>query len=144
MNYIEKSLPGLTIVGISIRASNSRPEEIGALWGRFLSENPIAAISGRLSDEIHSVYSDYEGDHTQPYTLLLGYSVRPVAGVPEGPTLRHVPASKYAVFDASGPMPATLIATWAAIWQTPLDRAYMADFDLYRADGTVSVHVGIR
>ena len=144
MNYIEKSLPGMTIVGISIRTSNSRPEEIGTLWGRFRSENPIAAISGRLSDEIYSLYLDYEGDHTQPYTLLLGYAVRPEAGVPKGLMLRHVPASKYAVFDASGPQPATLIATWAAIWQMPLDRAYKADFDLYRADGTVSVHVGIR
>ena len=144
MNYIENSLPGMTIVGISTRTSNSRPEEIGALWGRFLSENPISTIHSRLSDEVHSVYSDYEGDHTQPCALLLGYSVRPEPGVPEGLTMRHVPASKYAVFDASGPQPATLIATWAAIWQTPLDRAYKADFDLYRADGTVSVQVGIR
>jgi len=133
-----------TLVGPSCRTSNDDPSAIGTLWGRFFQGGAAAQIPDRISDQLYSLYCDYEGDHTQPYTALLGCMVSQVEELPEGLVAQRVPASTYAVFDATGEQPDTLIATWQRIWATDLDRTFSGDFDVHGDNDQVEIFVAVR
>lgn len=132
------------LVGLSTRASNDDPRPIGALWGR--SGELRGEVAGALDDDLWAVYCEYESDHTRPYTFFLGRRVGTGAAAPAGLARRTVPAGTYAVVPAHGPQPATLIATWQAIWAMPLDRTYVADVERHPADDPerVEILVGVR
>ncbi len=147
MSHEIESLPRFVLVGRTCRASNADPAPIGALWGAFFGGGGAAQIPGRVNDDLYSLYYEYEGDHTQPYTMLLGCRVADdvdVDDLPEGLVATTVPAARYAVHDVSGPQPDTLIQAWQQIWEAPLDRTYSGDFDHHVAPDRVRVHVAIR
>jgi predicted transcriptional regulator YdeE len=135
---------GFTIAGITCRTSNATPHEIGALWQKFFAGGGANQIRDRKSDELYAVYTDYDGDYTQPYTLIIGCEVASAGELPAGQVARAIPRQRYRVFDGSGEQPAALIASWQRVYQTPLARAYAADFDHYRNAKNVLIHVGIR
>ncbi|HEY7096395.1 MAG TPA: GyrI-like domain-containing protein [Terriglobales bacterium] len=142
VDYATVSIPAFTLAGISRRTSNNKPEEIGALWQSFYKNDISSQIAAKKSDAVYSLYIDYEGDHTKPYTLVIGHLVEPEFAAPSGLVVKTVPAAKYAVFSANGPQPATLIAAWQRIWNLKLPRTYSGDFDLFSGD-QVTVHVAI-
>jgi predicted transcriptional regulator YdeE len=144
MSYEVRQEIGLSVVGIAARTSNSSAHEIGALWKRFYREGIGEQIPGRLDGSIYSVYSEYESDFRGRYTLLIGCLVSADAPIPEGLSRQVVKAGNYAVFEATGELPESVVSTWASIWETPLDRLYVTDFERYTKEGTVTVHVGIR
>ena len=79
-----------------------------------------------------ALYCDYAGDHTEPYSLVIGCSVTSLDNVPEGMVSKIVPESSFAVFDAIGEYPASLIKTWKMIWQqADLERTYIGDYEFY-------------
>ena len=142
------SLPSFTLVGVSVRTSNSRPDQIGQLWQEFYGRNIAAEILNKKSENIYSVYIDYESDYRGPYTLLIGCKVDSGQSIPTGLVQKQIPASKFAVFDANGKQPDTLISTWQKIYTTEIKRTYTGDFDLYEiqpgASGpSVSVYVAV-
>ncbi len=122
------------VVGLSavISGRDAAAEEINALWERFFQESVGQLVEGRVDDVIYAVYSDYEGDHTQPYRLTIGYKVGgdepEIAG-----HLHHVRVrtADYAMMSAAGEQPTALIETWTAIWQSDLDRCFETDFEVY-------------
>jgi predicted transcriptional regulator YdeE len=147
-DYSIVSLPSFTVLGLSIRTSNSRPDQIGQLWQQFYSRNIAGQIANKESENIYSVYIDYESDHTGAYTLVIGCQIDESASVPGGLVKKQVPASRFAVFDANGKQPDTLIATWQKIYTMGLKRTYSGDFDFYEtqlgASGpSVSVYVAV-
>lgn len=124
------------IMGISVRTSNENGQaatDIPALWQRFITEEIITQIQDRADDTIYSVYTDYEKDHTLPYTTLLGCRVNTVPDVlPEGFFIKPISAGSYARFEAAGKLSEGIVfAAWQQIWNTPLDRAYTTDFEVY-------------
>jgi predicted transcriptional regulator YdeE len=126
--------PSMVIVGIECRTSNAPdagPVDIPKLWGQFYSENIMDQIPDKASNEVIALYCDYEGDHTQPYSLVIGCPVKSLHEVPEGMVAKITPAASYAVFRAVGEYPKSLIETWGAIWQSGLERTYTGDFELY-------------
>jgi predicted transcriptional regulator YdeE len=135
---------GFTVAGISCRTSNAAPHEIGAHWQKFYAGGGAAQIAHRTSDEIYAVYCDYEGDHEKPYTLVIGCEVAPGSAVAPGQVLRAIPKQRYAMFEATGEMPAALIAAWQRVWQAPIERSFDVDFDRHRDANRVQIHVGIR
>jgi len=139
-----RDLGPFTVVGISAKESNDHPEGIGKLWQDFYAKGGAKQIPNRASDDVYAVYTEYEGDHTKPYTMLIGCQVSSVGTLPTGLVAKAIPGAKYAVFDASGPQPASVVATWVRVYQTPLQRAYVADFDRYRGPTEVEVNVGVR
>jgi predicted transcriptional regulator YdeE len=149
MNFRTISLSAFTIVGISARVSNDRPQEIGKLWQQFYAEGIAATIPNKKSENIYSVYIDYESDHTKPYTIVIGCEVNDAASLPAGLVAKTVPAAKYAVISANGKQPDALIAAWQQVWKSDLPRTYSGDFDLYVSRGAgsqdmdVSLHVAI-
>src|SRR5437016_3279485 len=132
------------VVGIAQRTSNARPAEIGALFRRFHAENTLAKIEDKLDDSAITLYTDYESDHTGPFTMVLGAIVHRADRVPNGMVARTVPAQRYAVIEARGAMPAALIATWSAVWASDLPRSYGVDFDLFSGPDAADVHVALR
>ena len=133
-NYSIVKKPEIMLVGIECRTSNdpgSAMNDIPALWERFYSQNIISQIPNRASEEVIALYCDYYGDHTQPYSVVIGCPVRELGGVPEGLVAKQIPDGTYAAYRAIGEHPKTLIETWGEIWQTDLPRTYTGDYEVY-------------
>lgn len=144
MNREIRDEQGFTVVGISTRASNDDVEKIGKLWGAFVAGGGPSQIADRRSDEVYAVYFDYEGDHTKPYSLLIGCSVNEGAAVRTGQVAVRVPAGRYALFAERGPVPQTVVKLWMTIWSSPLQRTYVTDFEHYGPGPEIEIHVGVR
>ncbi|MEO1048988.1 MAG: GyrI-like domain-containing protein [Bacteroidota bacterium] len=123
------------VIGISIRTTNENnqaAEEIAGLWQRFLNENIAANIPNKKGDTVYSMYTDYEGDHTQPYTVILGCEVDHLDDIPNGMVGKSVAGGDYAKTTAKGDLTKGLIVNeWYKIWNTNIDRAYTADFEVF-------------
>lgn len=107
-------------------------EQINTLWQSFFEQQVAQRIPERASDVIYAVYSDYEGDHTKPYRLTIGYAA-PADAASAHPMLytAQVGAGEYASLSARGEQPKALIETWVAVWESDLDRAFKTDFEVY-------------
>jgi len=143
MSYKLTQQPAITVMGIHTRASNAEPYKIGDLWRRYHAMGDHEGIAARLSDAHYGVYCEYEGDHTQPFTVVIGCEVPVGTAAAEGMRIIEIPAGEFAVYKPVGKLPDAVFETWAEIWKTPLDRTYQADYDRYDAHGA-TVHVGVR
>lgn len=127
--------PSMMMIGIACRTSNAPdkgPIDIPQHWGKFHMENTVEKIPNKTSQEIIGLYCEYDGDHTQPYTLIIGCPVNSFESIPEGMVSKVIPGSTYAVFSAKGTFPQSLIDTWGQIWQAKeLKRTYTGDFEVY-------------
>lgn len=123
-----------SVIGIALKADNTDPavgEKIGAHWQRFFADGVPDRLPGRVDQAFVAVYTDYEGDHSKPYSLVVGCRVDGAATAPEGMVKVDVPAQSYAMTTAKGPMPDAVVQGWQAIWASDLARAYVADFEVY-------------
>ncbi|MGH1374754.1 MAG: GyrI-like domain-containing protein [Alphaproteobacteria bacterium] len=128
-----EKLPAFDVVGVSVIVSDheNASEEINRLWERFFQESIGQSVDNRVDDVIYAVYSDYEGDHTKPYRLTIGYKINGAAQL--GGSLHHVQVKEadYAMMSAAGEQPKALVDTWTAVWQSDLDRKFETDFEVY-------------
>lgn len=125
------------IIGIFVRTSNE-PErgekDIPALWKRFSAENIHGTIPNKINADVYGVYSDYDGDCTQPYTLTIGLKVSSIDQIPEGMHAVKVCGGNYEKFTDQGKLSENIIFNkWMEIWQTDLNREYSTDFEYYPA-----------
>jgi len=63
------------VIGIAVRTTNQNgqaAQDLGQLWGKFMSEGIAEKIPNKIEQSIFSIYTNYEGDHTQPYDTILG------------------------------------------------------------------------
>lgn len=123
------------VIGIPVRTTNENlvcMQDIGALWDRFFSENIMEKIPNKVGSEIYSVYTDYESDHTAPYTVIIGCKVSHLNEVPEGMVGKEIPSGEYSTYLAKGSIPEGSVGeAWKKIWQAEHDRAYTADYEIY-------------
>lgn len=133
----KQTLKPFFIAGISVSTSNENGQaaiDIPALWNKFRSEDLAGKLVGRQSDDVYSVYTAYEGDHTQPYTTLIGYPVENLDHLPEGIEGLAIEGGQYEHFTASGNLSAGVVfEAWVNIWNSALPRAYTSDFEVYGA-----------
>lgn len=133
--YTVVKKPSITIIGIECRTSNSPeagPYDIPKHWEKFYKGDVISKIPNKTSNEVFALYCDYEGDYTQPYSLVIGCSVSSSDIIPEGMVAKTIPGGSYAIFSAVGEHPKSLIETWGNIWQQPeLKRTYTGDYEVY-------------
>jgi len=149
LSYQVQAADGLTVLGLSTRASNANPAGIGDLWRRFHSLGSQKIVTARLGETVYGIYCEYESDADGAYTVVIGCAVPPETEVSEemkkaGMKKIDIAAGNFAVYRVEGELPQAVFNTWASIWQTPFDRRYQADFDRYGEDGSVTVHVGVR
>lgn len=122
------------IIGIKTRTTNENGQsskDIPALWERFFKEGLLEQIPNKTSNDIYCIYTEYEGDHTAPYSTIIGCRVKDFNNIPEGMTTLTIKESKYEKFLAKGNIKQVVYETWLKIWNTELNRSYTADFEVY-------------
>ena len=136
----------MTVIGHEVRTSNENPQEIGAAWQTFMGSGAGQDIPGRVDDKVVAVYCDYEGDHTKPYTYVLGCRVGEGTEAPEGMVRRELPAGSYAHYVSKGEQPGALVQTWMSIWGAGLSRAFVCDYEIHdlSAPERIEVFVGVQ
>jgi len=123
------------IIGISIRTTNENEQsgkDIPALWDRFISEGIAKKIPNKINHSIYSVYTDYEKDHTKPYTTILGCMVESLDLIPEEMVGITIETGSYEKFIAKGNLnEGIVINEWIKIWNSDLNRSFTSDFEIY-------------
>ncbi|MFZ0565970.1 MAG: GyrI-like domain-containing protein [Chlamydiales bacterium] len=123
------------IVGIEIRTSNQDGQairDIPALWERFYREGIKDKIANKQSNAVFALYTKYEGDHTKPYSLIVGCEVdKAPLKLPEGCAIYKTEASSYACIPVAGDFPIGLIKAWEQVWNSGLKRKFSTDLEVY-------------
>lgn len=123
------------LIGISIRTTNENEQsasEIAELWKKFMSENILEKIPNKIDNTIYSLYTDYEDDHTKPYTAILGCIVHGLDHVPKNMVGKSFAGGNYMKTSAKGDLRKGLVVNkWTEIWGMNLNRAYTADFEVF-------------
>ena len=141
------------VIGISVKTTNKdqqSAQDIGALWGKFMQEQILDKIPNKIDNTVYSIYTDYEGDYTKPYTTVLGCKVSSLEDIPEGMVGKTFEGGSYTKFVSKGDLTQGVVfQDWLKIWNTNLNRNYAADFEVYgeRAmnpnDAEVDIFVGV-
>lgn len=125
------------VIGISVRTTNENgraAKEIADLWGRFMNDKVLEAIPNKIDHTVYSIYTDYQSDHTKPYTAILGCKVGTLETIPEGMTGRSFDGGNYVKLTAKGDLTKGLIINeWSKIWEMDLKRSFTADFEVFGA-----------
>ena len=123
------------VIGIKVKTTNQNEQalqDIGALWNKFLSEGIASKIPNKIEETIFSIYTNYEGDHTQPYDTILGCKVSCLDIIPNGMIGQSFEGGNYCKFICNGDLTkGAVYESWLKIWKEDLDRLYTADFELY-------------
>ncbi len=137
VTYVKEKQMKRLVIGIPIRTSNENgrfQKDVSPLWDRFFREKIADKIPNKTGQSPIAVYTDYEGDYTQPFTYILGYEVFSLKEIPEGMRGVEISPSPYAVFTAKGEFPKSMVQTWQTVWKSDLPRSYTTDFEIYPSD----------
>ena len=134
-NMQKVQIEPFNLIGISIQTTNENGQaakEIAELWGKFMAENILEKVPNKIDNTIYSLYTDYEGDHTQPYTAILGCKVHDLSNIPENMVGKYFEGGNYIKTTAKGDLMKGLVLNkWLEIWEMDIDRAYTADFEVF-------------
>ncbi len=134
MNYENVTVKGFSIIGIAIRTTNQNGQsqkDLAELWTGFMEQGLSARIPNKTSNDLYCVYTEYESDFTGAYTTILGCKTTSLDVIPEGFVGKEISETTYKHYKAIGTLPDCVGKTWAEIWQSGIDRQYIADFDVY-------------
>ncbi|WP_202929004.1 GyrI-like domain-containing protein [Chitinophaga agri] len=130
-------IPSFNIIGIDVVTTNENgqsAQDIPALWHCFFSEGIADRIPNKTDQTIYAVYTDYEKDHTKPYTTIVGCKVSTLDEIPAGMAGKVIPAGKYHQQVATGNISqGSVYNEWVKIWNSGLERTFTADFEAYGA-----------
>jgi len=131
-----ENIDSFKIIGIETETTNENgksAEDLGKLWNQFYTEKIPGKIANKKSNEVYSIYTDYESDYTGKYTCVIGLNVNSFDQIPNGLIGREFKGGKYQKFVAKGQMPNAILETWQEIWKKDkeLNRKYTADFEVY-------------
>lgn len=123
------------IIGISVRTTNQNNQaakDIAGLWSKFMNDKILEAIPNKIDNTVYSIYTDYQSDHTEPYTTILGCKVENLNTIPDGMTGKSFDGGNYIKLSAKGDLMKDLIINkWLEIWKMDIDRAFTADFEVF-------------
>jgi len=123
------------IIGIAVRTTNENNQsgiDIPQLWQTFIAENIADQIPNKMDSTIYCLYTDYEKDHTKPYTAILGCRVESLTHVPKNMLGKRVAGGTYASYVAKGNLADGVVFNeWIKIWNSDLPRAFTSDFEIY-------------
>jgi predicted transcriptional regulator YdeE len=149
-----QKIQSFSIIGISVRITNENGQsgkDILALWNRFMSEGIAEKIPNKIDSSIYCIYTEYEKDHTKPYTTILGCKVSSLIDVPNGMIGKIFAEGKYTKHIAKGNILQGMVFNeWTKIWDSDLDRTFTADFEVYGEkaqnpeDAAVDIFVAIK
>lgn len=123
------------VIGISVKTTNENNQaakDIADLWGKFMNDKILEAIPNKIDNTVYSIYTDYESDHTKPYTTILGCRVENLNNIPSGMIGKSFDGGNYVKLSAKGDLMKDLIINkWLEIWEMDLNRAFTADFEVF-------------
>ncbi|MGF1922866.1 MAG: GyrI-like domain-containing protein [Bacteroidia bacterium] len=141
------------IIGIQVRTTNEHNQsatDIPALWQNFLDNNIIDQIPDKTDSSIYCIYTDYEKDHTKPYTTILGCKVNSLNNIPSNMIGITIEEDSYTKYIAKGNLAEGIVYDeWLKIWGDNLPRAFTTDFEIYgekannRADAEVEILISL-
>jgi predicted transcriptional regulator YdeE len=128
-------IESFSVLGISVRTTNQDGQssrDIPTLWNKFMTERIAEKITNRIDDTIYSVYTEYEKDHTTPYTTIVGCRVDKLDKIPKGLIAATIQEGMYVRYLAKGNLSNSVVYdTWMKIWNSTIKRAYTSDFEVY-------------
>ncbi len=128
-------IKSFSVIGISVRTSNENgqaAQDIPALWNKFSLEGIAEQIPNKIDNSIYCIYTDYEKDHTKPYTTILGCRVENLEIIPTGMVSKTFGNAHYSKHVAKGNLlQGAVFEEWIKIWSSDLDRTFTADFEVY-------------
>ena len=98
-------IQSFNIIGISVRTTNENgqsSQDIPALWNKFMTEGIFGKIPNIIENSIYCIYTDYEKDHTKPYTCIVGCKVSTLESIPNDMVGRTFEEAAYTQFIAKG------------------------------------------
>lgn len=132
----------MKVIGISAVVSNDNPAAISELWRRFYSEKISDKILGKISNDVISVYTHYQGDHTKPYTAIIGHAVyENERSLPDGCDFVNINNTRHTKYTVTGKLPDVVIQKWTEIWNSGRERTHIADYDVHHDNGSVDIYV---
>lgn len=154
-------MPAMLVMGVELRTTyinNECFKAIPAFWGKLRTENPLINIPQKDKVDpnvLLSVYTNYTPDfslNSGYYSMIVGTPVSKVETIPAGMVVKEIPAQKYAVFTARGPIASAVAKTWfEEIWQNKdLKRTFTVDFEWYDEksanveDAIVKIYIAIQ
>ncbi|MFK8036765.1 MAG: GyrI-like domain-containing protein [Crocinitomicaceae bacterium] len=142
------------VIGIAVSTTNEKgqsAQDIGQLWGKFISEGIVEKIPNKVDESVFSIYTNYQGDHTKPYDTILGCKVSTLENIPDEMVGQAFDGGTYGKFVSKGDLTKGIVfGTWSEINQRKLNRVFTADFELYGekaqnpTDAEVEVYVGVK
>jgi predicted transcriptional regulator YdeE len=142
------------IIGIWVRTTNENNQaakDISELWGKFMNENILNEIPNKIDNTVYAVYTDYESDHTKPYTTILCCKVDHLNNIPDGMIGRSFEGGNYVKLSAKGDlMKGVVFSKWLEIWEMDLERVFTADFEIYGekaqnpADAEIDILIAVK
>jgi predicted transcriptional regulator YdeE len=126
-----QELKSFNIIGIAVRTTNANGQsgtDIPALWDKFISEGIVDTIPDKVDSTVYSVYTEYEGDFTKPYTTVLGCKVNSLDTIPEG--MKGIVIEKGTYIKLTTNLD-KVFEEWTKIWNSDIPRVYTADFESY-------------
>ena len=123
------------VIGIAVRTTNENNQaakDIAGLWSKFFQDKVLDEIPNKIDNTVYSIYTDYESDHTKPYTTLLCCKVENLNTIPDGMVGKSFEGGNYIKLSAKGDLMKGLIVNkWSEIWSMELDRLFTADFEIF-------------
>jgi predicted transcriptional regulator YdeE len=124
-----------SVIGISVRTTNENGQsgqDIPALWKKFMAEGISGKIPNKIDNSLYCIYTEYEKDHTKPYTTILGCLVSSLDVIPEAMIGKTIEKASYEKFTAKGNLQEGIVfKEWMKIWSADLNRSFNADFEIY-------------
>lgn len=124
-----------SVIGISVRTTNENgqaTQDIPALWNNFMTNGIADKIPNKIDNSIYCIYTEYEKDHTKPYTTILGCKVSDLQTIPDGMVGKTFDEANYTKIVAKGNILQGMVFNeWTKIWNSNLDRTFTADFEVY-------------
>lgn len=130
-----QTIQKFSVIGISVRTTNENGQagqDIPALWDKFMTEGIADKIPNKTDISIYCIYTEYEKDHTKPYTTILGCKVENLDTIPNGMVGKNFDEATYTKHIAKGNiLQGMVFGEWTRIWNSDLDRTFTADFEVY-------------
>lgn len=137
------------IIGIEMKTTNNQSQsvkDLGILWDRFFSEEVSKKVPNKLSEDIYSLYTDYESDYRGSYTAMIGVKVSSLDDIPEGFVGREFKGGTYHKFITKELGPESVVDLWKEIWakNDELNRNYTVDFEVHQTNKKIEVYIAVK
>ena len=130
-NISEFKLIGIKLGKKTTNEGGQSSIDCGNLWQKFEKENFIEIIPNKLGEEIYSVYFEYEGDDTSPFSYFIGCKVSIDTETPKDMDSLLIPSDNYFKLTVQGKMTGCVTNAWKRISSLGIIRTYKYDFEVY-------------